>query len=220
LLVVEGTDGGVSLVFATDDEGGVVTTTGAGYGLPIGSHIKIVVGPYTDESVSARLITENGEVIPFTLERLTRTCRFSISIPEGLEGELVIEIIVDGEVVAEVALSIADSVTTSSEVESEDVLAALDAVVNHFEEGLSVSGVTEIVTEFVNAADDGGAQAEDDEDSHADDEGAQEDQDVPAEGIDVELPATGSDTAQVAPIAALALSVGVLLWLVRRRVSG
>ena len=137
MLVVEGSDGGVSLVFATDDEGGVVTTTGAGYGLPNGSHIKIVVGPYTDESVSARLITENGEVIPFILERLTRTCRFSISIPEGLEGELVIEIIVDGEVVAEVPLSIADSVTTPSEVESEDVVAALDAVVNHFEEGLS-----------------------------------------------------------------------------------
>lgn len=136
LLVAEGTDGSVAIAVAVDARNRVVAPDVDGtFRLPGGASLDIVAGPYESADVVAILRAIDETATDAELERLSRSCRIHVEIPEDAEGEWILEILVDGETVISIPILMADSRIELVEATADGVLEALSLAVDHLETG-------------------------------------------------------------------------------------
>ena len=103
--------------------------------LPKGASLDIVAGPYESTDVVAILRAIDETATDAELERLSRSCRIHVEIPEDAEGEWVLEILVDGEIVTSIPILMTESGVELVEAAATGVLEVLSVAVDHLETG-------------------------------------------------------------------------------------
>ena len=147
LLIAEGIDGSVAIAVAVDARNRVVSPELDGsFRLPRGATLDIVAGPYASADVVAILRALDQTATGAELERLSRSCRIQVQIPEDAQGEWALEILVDGEIVISIPILPSDSAVDLVDAATTGVLEFLSVAVDYLETGGDGPSLVQIAT--------------------------------------------------------------------------